>query len=70
MYDNKFGILGGKQSGWKQNTLLEANNTEVNVTEDGENLKMDREPAESKLVYFFMTLTNQQLAQKYHVVER
>lgn len=32
-YDNKSGILGGKQSGRKQDTVLEAKNTEVNITE-------------------------------------
>lgn len=25
--DNESGILGGKQSGWKQKTVLEANST-------------------------------------------
>lgn len=70
MYDNEFGILGEKQSMWKQKNVLEANNTEVNVTEDtGGKLKMDSEPAESKLIYSFKTQTNQQLAQKYHIEE-
>lgn len=32
VYDNESGILGGKQSMWKQKTVLESNNTEVNVT--------------------------------------
>lgn len=31
--------------------------------------KNDRELAESKLVYSFTIQTNQQLAQKYHIVE-
>lgn len=31
---------------------------------------MDRELAESKLVYAFMTQIKQQLAQKYYIVER
>lgn len=31
---------------------------------------MDRELTGSKLVYSFATQTNQQLAQKYHIVKR